>query len=75
MILARSKWPNFDILVYNVAILIAYLSQKAGLLYSIICLKPFGHFGHFGQFWAIFEIWAKAANFGQKVKKLILLEQ
>ena len=74
MILALSKWPNFDILAFSVAILIAYLLQNAGLLYSVVCPKPFGHFAHFGQFWTIFGIWAKAANFGQKVKKLDFTE-
>ena len=74
MILALTKWPKFDILVFSVAILIAYLPQNVELLYSVICAKPFGQFGHFGLFWAIFGIWAKAANFGQKVKKLDFTE-
>ena len=74
MILALSKWPNFDTLVFSVAILIAYLLQNAGLLYSGICPKQYGHFGYFGLFWAIFRIWAKAANFRQKVKKLDFTE-
>ena len=74
VILALSKWPNFDILVFSVAILIAYVLQNAGLLYSDICPKPFGHFGYFGLFWAILRIWAEAANFRQKVKKLDFTE-
>ena len=74
VILAFSKWPNFDILVFSVAILIAYLHQNAGLLYSVICPKPFGDFGDFILFWTFFGIWAKAANFGQNVKKLDFTE-
>ena len=41
-----------------------------GPFYYIIGPKTFGNLGDLGQLLVNFRIWAKAANFGQKVKKL-----